>query len=88
MAVTWKTPGRTKLGSRNLQNLINLGVDHIDYQINPKFEAKFMVETFKKSGSTGIPMHLALFNIPLTIAVKFDIPLIIWVKTQHLNLDL
>ena len=23
-------------------------------------------------------MHLALFNIPLTIAVKFDIPLIIW----------
>ena len=38
---------QTKLGSRNLQNLINLGVDHIDYQINPKFEAKFMVETFK-----------------------------------------
>lgn len=78
LAVTWKTPGRTEIGKKNLENLINLGVDHIDFQINPKFEAKFMVETFKKFGSTAIPMHLALFNIPLTIAVKFKIPIIIW----------
>ena len=78
LAVTWKTPARTEIGQKNLDNLINLGVDHIDYQINPKIEAKFMLETFKKHGSTAIPMHLAIFNIPLKIALKFSIPLIIW----------
>ena len=75
-----ENPARTEIGQKNLDNLINLGVDHIDYQINPKIEAKFMLETFKKHSSTAIPMHLAIFNIPLKIALKFSIPLIIWEK--------
>ena len=78
LAVTWKTPARTALGGRNLQNLVDLGVDHIDYQISPKVEKKFMLRAFERFGSTAIPMHLALFNIPLNIAAKFDIPLIVW----------
>ena len=41
IAVTWKTPGRTAIGQRNLDNLVALGVDHIDYQVNPKVERKF-----------------------------------------------
>ena len=36
LCVTWKTPARTKVGQENLDNLISLGVDHIDYQISPK----------------------------------------------------
>ncbi len=78
LAVTWKTPARTELGARNLANLVNLGVDHIDYQINPKVERKFMYQALLRYGATAIPMHLALFNIPLTIAVRFDIPLVVW----------
>lgn len=78
LAVTWKTPGRTSVGHKNLQNLIALGVDHIDFQVSPKVEAAFMLETFERLGSTGIPMHLALFNIPLSLAIKFNIPLVIW----------
>jgi N-acetyl sugar amidotransferase len=78
LAVTWKTPARTAIGQANLQNLIGLGVDHIDWQINPKVEAKFMLKTFERFGSTAIPMHLALFNIPLTLAVRFGIPLVLW----------
>ena len=78
LAVTWKTPARTGIGQKNLDNLIKLGVDHIDYQINPKVEATFMLRAFEKFGSTAIPMHLALFNIPLTIAVRFGIPLVVW----------
>ena len=78
LAVTWKPPGRTSIGQQNLNNLISLGVDHIDYSINPEVEAKFMLEALKKKGTTGIPMHMALFNIPTTIASKFNIPLIIW----------
>ena len=78
LAVTWKTPGRTAIGQRNLDNLVSLGVDHLDYQVNPKVEARFMLKTFERHGSTAIPMHLALFNIPLSVAVRFGIPLVVW----------
>ena len=78
LAVTWKTPARTDIGQRNLDNLVSLGVDHIDYRINPKVESRFMVKAFERFGSTAIPMHMALFNIPLTIATRFCIPLIVW----------
>lgn len=78
LAVTWKTPSRTPIGQQNLDNLVSLGVDHIDYQINPKVEKRFMLRALERFGSTAIPMHLALFNIPLRIAVKFGIQLVVW----------
>ena len=78
LCVTWKTPARTELGQRNLDNLINLGVDHIDFSINPKVEKKFTLKALRKKGSVAIPMHMALFSIPLQIAYKFDIPLVLW----------
>lgn len=78
LAVTWRTPARTELGQYNLDRLIELGVDHIDYQVNPKVEKIFMLRALERLGSTAIPMHLAIFNIPLSIAVKFDVPLVVW----------
>ncbi len=78
LAVTWKTPARTVIGAENLANLVNLGVDHIDYQVNPKVEKKFMLEALEKYGSTAIPMHMALFSIPLKLAIKLNIPLVVW----------
>lgn len=78
LAVTWKTPARTEIGRRNLENLIALGVDHIDWQISPRVEARFMVKAFVRYGSTAIPMHLALFTMPFTLAVRFRIPLVLW----------
>lgn len=78
LTVTWKPPGRTPIGERNLANLVQLGVDHIDYQISPAVEKKFMYEALCRYGSTAIPMHMAIFNIPAKIAVRFAIPLIVW----------
>ena len=78
LAVTWKTPARTAIGQRNLDNLVALGVDHIDYQINPGVERSFTLKALTKFGTTAIPMHLAIFNIPLSIAVRFAVPLVIW----------
>lgn len=78
LAVTWKTPARTAIGQKNLDNLVALGVDHIDYQVNPRVERKFLYEALVKYGSTAIPMHMALFNIPLKIAARFGIPLVVW----------
>ena len=78
LAVTWKCPSRTKLGQRNLDNLVSLGVDHFDVTINPKIEKKFIYKTFFKTGSAAIPMHLAIFNLANRIACNFKIPLVIW----------
>lgn len=78
LCVTWKTPARTELGRRNLENLVSLGVDHVDYQVNPKTEARFMLAAFERFGSTAVPMHMAIHNIPLTLAARLSIPLVVW----------
>lgn len=78
LTITWRAPNRTNIGQKNLNNLISLGVDHIDYTINPKIESYFTLKTFKKLGTSGIPMHLAIFNLPRKIASKFRIPLIVY----------
>jgi hypothetical protein len=78
LAFTWKNPGITPIGIKNLNNLINLGVDHIQWTVNPDVEARFMLKTFQKLGSTAIPMHFAIHNIATKIAEKFNIPLILW----------
>ncbi len=78
LAITWKPSGRNQLGEENLKNLIKIGVDHIDYSINPKIEKYFLLKALKEYGSIGIPMHLAIFNISYRVAYSFDIPLVIW----------
>ena len=78
LAVTWRTPGRTELGQSNLDNLVALGVDHIDYSIDRDVERRFLRLAYETLGSSGVPMHLALFSIPLRFAVRLEIPLVVW----------
>jgi len=78
LCVTWRTPARSALGQKNLDNLIHLGVDHIDFSINPHLEKKFVLKTFRRLGTLAIPMHMALFAIPLQVAINYRIPLVIW----------
>lgn len=78
LAVTWKTPARTALGQANLDNLIGLGVDHVDFQVNPVVERTFMVKALERFGSTAIPMHMAIFSIPLQLAARYEVPLVVF----------
>ncbi|PIQ82365.1 MAG: N-acetyl sugar amidotransferase [Candidatus Omnitrophica bacterium CG11_big_fil_rev_8_21_14_0_20_64_10] len=78
LAVTWKTPVRTAIGQANLDNLVRLGVDHIDYQIHPEVEKRFMWKALERFGTPAIPMHMALFQIPLKVATAFGIPLLVF----------
>jgi len=78
LAVTWRSPGRNALGQKNLDNLIRLGVDHIDYTVNPEVERKFTYKSLVKTGSPAVPMHLGLYVIPLRLALALQIPLILW----------
>lgn len=86
LAVTWKTPARTAIGQRNLDAMIaRLGVDHIDWTINPDVERRFMKAAFERVGATGLPMHMALFAIPIRLAVQLRIPLIVWGENAQLE---
>lgn len=86
LAVTWRTPARTTIGQENLDRMITqLGVDHIDYTINPDVERRFMKAAFEELGATGLPMHMALFAIPIQLAVRMRIPLVIWGENAQLE---
>lgn len=86
LAVTWRTPARTPIGQRNLDQMIScLGVDHIDYTIDPDVERRFMIAAFEEAGATGLPMHMALFAIPIRMAVQLRIPLIVWGENAQLE---
>lgn len=78
LAVTFKVAGRNPLGQKNLDNLVRLGVDHIDFQVDPSVEAKFMLTSLKKYAATGIPMHMGMHAITPRVAAMFRIPLIVW----------
>lgn len=85
LTVTWKPPARTPIGASNLHNLIRLGVDHIEFSVNPSVEARFLRASLERFGATAVPMHLALFNIPLTLAVLYRIPLVVWGENSALE---
>lgn len=85
LAVTWRTPGRTEIGQRNLDNLIRLGVDHIDYTIHPEVERRFTLKALRKTGSSAVPMHMALYAIPLKIALAMDIPMVVWGESPYME---
>lgn len=78
LCVTSTTCDLTDIGRRNIDNIKNLGVDYIE--VSPK---KPIRKLLNKIGLTTVgdiswPEHLGIFTIPIQIAVKFKIPLIIW----------
>lgn len=86
LGLTWRAPGRTPLGQRNLDQMIaRTGIDHIDYSINPAVESRFMRAAFEEKGASALPMHMALFHIPIRLAVSLKIPLIVWGENPQLE---
>ena len=78
LCVTWRSPSRNEIGKKNLENLINLGVDHIDLTVNPKIQKYFTLKTFKNHGNPLVPMHLALHAFTVRTAIEKNIKLILW----------
>lgn len=85
LCFTQKVPLRTELGQKNLDNLISLGADHIEYMVNPEVEKKFVRKAFIKYGSAGLPMHMAMYRMTLNLACKFNIPYVIWGENSSIE---
>jgi N-acetyl sugar amidotransferase len=86
LCVTYRTPLRTELGQKNLDNLVKrVGVDLIELTVNPEVERKFIDKAIREVGDPGLPEHLGIFSFTLQMAVRFRIPLVIWGESPQLE---
>jgi N-acetyl sugar amidotransferase len=78
LCVCFETTAITELGQKNLDNISKMGIDLIYFKKNSEVYKKMVVESFRRVGDEMWPNHIGIFTIPVMIAVKFNIPLIIW----------
>jgi N-acetyl sugar amidotransferase len=78
LCMTYVYPGQSELGARNLRRLIDLGVDHFDFRLNPRVERAFIERTFRQTGISGMLTHMAIFTAPVRMALAYDIPLVVY----------
>ncbi len=78
LCVCFETTLVTEIGQQNLDNLSKMGIDVIHFKKNNVAYKKMVIESFKRIGDEMWPNHIGIFTIPVMIAVKLNIPLIIW----------
>jgi len=78
LCVTSSTCDLSNLGRQNLENLKQLGVDHVEMSPNPLIRAKLNRLGLMQVGDISWPEHVGIFTIPVRAAVQFNVPLIVW----------
>lgn len=78
LAVTATTDHLSKLGRANLDNISNLGVDHIEVTPNKALRRKINKYTLEQIGDISWAEHVCIFTIPVHEAMKRHVPMIIW----------
>lgn len=78
LCVTSTTCDLSDIGRRNIENIKNLGVDLIEVSPNPIVRARLNRICLEEVGDISWPEHIGIFTIPVKIAIKFQVPLIIW----------
>lgn len=85
LCVCFETTSVTKVGQENLDNISKMGLDVIHFKKNYHAYRTMVIEGFKRVGDEMWPNHLGIFTIPVSIAVKFNIPLIIWGENSQME---
>jgi N-acetyl sugar amidotransferase len=84
LCVTSSTCHLTDIGRNNIENLKKLGVDMIEFTTNRKVRKTLNSIGLETVGDISWPEHISIFTIPVIMAVKFNIKLIIWGENpQH-----
>jgi len=78
LCVTATTDKLSPIGRRNIENLKQLGVDYVEVTTNPVVRRRINKFALSKVGDISWPEHVAIFTIPVRIAVQMNVPLIIW----------
>lgn len=78
LCVTATTCKLSDIGRKNIENLKRLGVDYVEVTTNPVVRRKLNRLGLEQVGDISWPEHVAIFTIPVRMAVQFNVPLIIW----------
>jgi N-acetyl sugar amidotransferase len=78
LLVTATTCHLSELGRRNLDNIKSLGADAIEVSPDIRIRRKLNRIGLETVGDISWPEHVAIFTIPIRVAVDYRIPLIIW----------
>jgi N-acetyl sugar amidotransferase len=78
LCVTATTDELSAIGRRNIENVKRLGVDYVEVSTNPVVRRKINRLALEQVGDISWPEHVAIFTIPIRIAVQMKIPLIVW----------
>lgn len=84
LCVTGTTDSLSEIGRRNIENLKSLGVDYYEVTRNPVIRRRINRLALSQVGDISWPEHLAIFTIPVRVAVQTGISLIVWGEnSQH-----
>ena len=78
LCVTATTCDVTDIGLRNIENIKKLGVDYLEVSPNPNVRATLNRIGLIQVGDISWPEHVGIFTIPVQVAVRYNVPLIIW----------
>ena len=78
LCVTATTDKLSDIGRKNIENMKNLGVDYIEVTVNPVVRRRINRLALTEVGDISWPEHVAIFTVPVRVAVQMNIPLIIW----------
>jgi len=79
LLVTYNHAFNTEIGIRNLNNLVSkFGCDLIRFTSSPESARKISRYMLRKVGDVTWHYHAGIKTFPIQVAVKYDIPLMIW----------
>jgi N-acetyl sugar amidotransferase len=76
--VTGTTDSLSDVGRRNIENIKNLGADYVEVTMNPIVRRAINRLSLRQVGDISWPEHIAIFTVPVRIAVQLNIRLIVW----------
>jgi N-acetyl sugar amidotransferase len=78
LCVTATTDSLSPVGRRNIENVKHLGVDYVEVSTNPVIRRRMNRLALTQVGDISWPEHVAIFTIPVRVAVQMRVPLLIW----------
>ena len=85
LAVAFHPLDQTHIGRKNLDNLKKLNVDCIEFSTKPDTYLKLAKFGLTELGDFQWPEHMGIYTVPVQIAVKYKIPLIVWGENPQLE---
>ncbi len=84
LCVTATTDSLSDIGRRNIENIKRLGVDYVEVSVNPNIRRAINRLALAQIGDISWPEHVMIFTVPVRVALKFGVRLIIWGEnSQH-----